>query len=142
MPGNILTATQHHTAPIKMPGTILLATKHHTLHQSKCLEPSSQQHSTTLCTNQNARNHPPSNKAPHSAPIKMPGTIFPATKHHTLQQSKFQEPSSQQHSTTFCTNQILILPTVIQKTVHFATCDGPNFLLGQQSICLSTRESH
>ena len=105
-----------------MPGTILPATKHHTLHQSKCQETSSQQHSTTLhqskcqepsswqqsttlCTNQNAWNHPPSNTAPHSAPIKMPGTILPATKHHTLHQSKCQEPSSQQQSTTLCNSQ-------------------------------------
>jgi len=120
-----------------MPGTILPATAHHTLHHTKCQEPSSQQQHTTLCTTQNARNHPPSNSTPHSAPLKMPGTILPATAHHILHHSKCQEPSSQQQSTTFCTTQIIILPTVTQTTIHFATCEGPNSLLGQQSKCLS-----
>jgi hypothetical protein len=76
-----------HSAPLKMPGTILPSTKHHTLHHSKCQEPSSHQQSTTPCTTQNARNHPPINKAPYSAPLKMPGTILSSKKHHILRHS-------------------------------------------------------
>jgi len=69
---------------------------------SRCQEPSSQEHSTTLCTTQNARNHPPSNTPPHSAPLKMPGTILPATQHHNLHHSNPHPAYSNSDNNSLC----------------------------------------